>query len=186
MQRVTGTSRGTSGSRPNVVAYSLQPMHVRCCVCCAQLVQWKLPSLRCMGSEQLSLFACRSAFNSVTISMRMLRRCRESGQLLLLYRHCSRALASIILHKLYQPEWVASSATSAALTDHKKTQQKAWAQALAAGVCSLDPQQQQQQQKIPRSHSTCLLGTGAACIMDMSKTPWHPSGHYATHIPQAT
>ncbi|CDI78674.1 hypothetical protein, conserved [Eimeria praecox] len=137
----------------------------------ADLVQWKLPSLRCMGSEQLSLFASRSAFNSVTMNMRLLRRCRESGQLFLLYRHCSSDLAAMILFKLQQqPNSQDTFASSGApLTEEKKQLQKAWACALAAGVCTLDEQQQQQQLQFTPTHSACLLGTGAACIMDLKE-----------------
>ena len=138
-------------------------------------MQWKLPSLRCMGSEQLSLFASRSAFNSVTMNMRLLRRCRESGQLLLLYKHCSSDLAAMILFKLqHQPSSQDDSTSSPApLSEERKQLQKAWACALAAGVCTLDEQQQQQQLQLTPTHSACLLGTGAACIMDLSKICMH-------------
>ncbi|CDJ32072.1 uncharacterized protein EMH_0011250 [Eimeria mitis] len=134
----------------------------------ADLVQWKLPSLRCMGSEQLSLFANRSAFNSVTMNMRLLRRCRESGQLLLLYRHCSSDLAAMILCKLQQQP-NSQDASALPLTEEQKKLQKEWACALAAGVCTLDEKQQQQQLQFTPTHSACLLGTGAACIMDLTR-----------------
>ncbi|OEH76294.1 hypothetical protein cyc_07425 [Cyclospora cayetanensis] len=74
----------------------------------SDLVQWKLPSLRCMGSEQLSLFAGRSSFNTVAISMRLLRRCEDTKQLQLMYRHCSKALANMILLKMQHPHREAS------------------------------------------------------------------------------
>lgn len=120
-----------------------------------------------MGSEQLSLFAGRSAFNSVTISMRLLRRQRDTRQLLLLYRHCSKALADMILFKMKRPQ--AAALSPPLVNEKRKVLQKAWAEALAAGVCTLDPQQQQDQQQLLQHHSTCLLGTGAACIMDLSE-----------------
>ena len=138
-----------------------------CTVVSVQLVQWKLPSLQCMGSEQLSLFADRSAFTSVTISMRMLRRCVDTRQLLLLYRHCSKELAQIILQKLRQPHtYAASAASQTPITEEKRIQQRDWARALAAGVCTREPQEQEQQQQLPQTHSACLLGAGAACIID--------------------
>ncbi|XP_026189616.1 uncharacterized protein LOC34623397 [Cyclospora cayetanensis] len=134
----------------------------------SDLVQWKLPSLRCMGSEQLSLFAGRSSFNTVAISMRLLRRCEDTKQLQLMYRHCSKALANMILLKMQHPHREASlSMASERMTESRKHLQKAWACALAAGHCTLDKQQQQQQQQLPRCHSACLLGTGAACLMDL-------------------
>lgn len=137
-------------------------------VCCgSQLVQWRLPSLRCMGSEQLSLFACRNAFNSVTISMRLLRQRKDVGSLLLLYRHCSRALAQIIIKKVRRPKEACLSTCPP--SENRRQKQKAWAEAFASGLITLDPQQQKLQHELVRNHSICLLGTGAACIMDLRK-----------------
>ncbi|KAL8454336.1 hypothetical protein Emag_001495 [Eimeria magna] len=148
----------------------------------SDLVQWRLPSLRCMGSEQLSLFAGRSAFNSVTISMRLLRRQQDTQQLRLLYRHCAKALADVILMQVQRPSRKGSTTSSSvSLSDPKtKQQQKAWAEALAAGVCTLDPDEQLAQQRLVRNHSTCLLGTGAACIMDSREGDMYE--RYATNF----
>ncbi|KAL8271439.1 hypothetical protein Esti_004640 [Eimeria stiedai] len=145
----------------------------------SDLVQWRLPSLRCMGSEQLSLFAGRSAFNSVTISMRLLRRQQDSQQLRLLYRHCAKPLADIILMQIQRPRRKGSG-TSPSFISKTKQQQKAWAEALAAGTCTLDPHEQLEQQQLVRNHSTCLLGTGAACIMDSREGDMYE--RYATNF----
>ncbi|KAL8437388.1 hypothetical protein ACSSS7_000983 [Eimeria intestinalis] len=148
----------------------------------SDLVQWRLPSLRCMGSEQLSLFAGRSAFNSVTISMRLLRRQLDTQQLPLLYRHCAKPLADIILMQIQRPSRKSSGSSSFLSTSSSKMRQqlKAWAEALAAGVCTLDSHDQLAQQQLVRHHSTCLLGTGAACIMDSREGDMYE--RYATNF----
>ncbi|KAL8434036.1 hypothetical protein Efla_001508 [Eimeria flavescens] len=139
--------------------------HVTAIMGASDLVQWRLPSLRCTGSEQLSLFSGRSAFNSVTISMRLLRRQQDTQQLRLLYRHCSQTLAAVILSKIKRPQ--ADSRSTSSQHQKMKAEQKAWAKTLAAGLFTLDPDQQQKWRQLVRHHSTCLLGTGAACIMDL-------------------